>query len=123
MIVAPTIAIIEDDEAVQHSIRRLLHSAGYRCVTYGSAEAFLDIHPTPQPLCAIVDFLLPGMTGVDLQRTLIAMHRAIPIIVVSAFDDRARAKAFEQGAIAVFGKPFDSEILLAVIESTLETPS
>jgi FixJ family two-component response regulator len=59
------------------------------------------------------------MSGVDLQCTLIEMRRRIPIIMVSAFEDRVRTEAFEHGAIAVFGKPFNSEILLAVIESTL----
>jgi|SRR5580704_9021654 FixJ family two-component response regulator len=121
-IAAPIVAVVEDDEPVQHSISGLLQSAGYRYAAYGSAEAFLDVYPLlqPQPLCAVVDFRLPGMTGVDLQRTLIDMRRPLPIIVVSAFEDRVRAEAFEHGAIAVLGKPFDSEILLAVIESTLD---
>ena len=118
-IAAPIVAVAEDDEAVQHSISGLLQSAGYRYAAYGSAEAFLDVYPLlqPQPLCAVVDF---RMTGVDLQRTLIEMRRPLPIIVVSAFEDRVRAEALEHGAIAVLGKPFDSEILLAVVKSTLD---
>jgi FixJ family two-component response regulator len=119
-IAAPIVAVVEDDEAVQRSLSGLLQSAGYRYAAYGSAEAFLEVYLLLQPHCAIVDFGLPGMTGMDLQRTLIDMRRPLPIIVVSAFEDRVRAEALERGAIAVLGKPFDSEILLAVIESTLD---
>ena len=115
------VAIVEDDEAVQSSISSLLHSAGFRCDVYRSAEVFLDACAMQLPDCAIFDFRLPALNGLELQRLLNDMGHSIPIIMVSAYDDRVRAKALEYGAVAVLGKPFDGETLLAAIRSVVET--
>jgi FixJ family two-component response regulator len=116
----PKIAVIDDDDGVQRSLDSLLQSAGYRCALYSSAEAFLDecaLHP---PDCAIVDFHLPGLNGLELQRRVNEKGHSIPIIMISAHDDQVRAKAIEQGAVAFLAKPFDGETLLAVIRSALQ---
>jgi DNA-binding response OmpR family regulator len=46
-------------------------------------------------------------------------RHSVPIIMVSAYDDRVQAEALEQGAVAVLGKPFDGEDLLAAVRSAL----
>lgn len=117
----PIIAVVDDDEAVQVSISSLLHSAGYRSEAYRSAEAFLDACAMQLPDCAILDFRLPGLNGLELQRMLSEFGHSIPIIMVSAYDDRVRTKALEQGALIVLGKPFGGETLLAAIRSALES--
>jgi two-component system response regulator FixJ len=115
-----TIAIVRDHEAVQRSVSRLLKSAGYQCAAYESAEAFLDACPSKRPDCAIVDFRLPGLNGLDLQCRLKEMGNSIPLIVVSAFGDGVGARALEPGAVAVPGKPFDGAVMLAAIRSALK---
>jgi FixJ family two-component response regulator len=117
----PIIAVVDDDEAVQVSISTLLHSAGYRSEAYSLAEAFLDACAMQLPDCAILDFRLPGLNGLELQRMLSEFGHSIPIIMVSAYDDRVRTKALEQGALIVLGKPFGGETLLAAIRSALES--
>lgn len=117
----PIIAVVDDDEAVQVSISSLLHSAGYRSEAYRSAEAFLGACAMQLPDCAILDFRLPGLNGLELQRMLSEFGHSIPIIMVSAYDDRVRTKALEQGALIVLGKPFSGETLLAAIRSALES--
>jgi len=116
----PTIAVVDDDEDVQHSISNLLRSSGYRCEVYGSAEVFLDACGSLQPDCAIIDFRMPGLNGLELQRLLEERGHAIPIIMVTANKDRVRAQALELGAVAVLGKPFEGEVLLAAIRSALK---
>jgi len=111
----PKIAVIDDDVAVQRALANLLRSAGYRCALYGSAEEFLDECELPD--CAIVDLHLPGSNGLDLQRRMNEKGQSIPIIIISAQDDRLRAKALEQGAVTFLAKPFERETLLAVIRS------
>ncbi len=54
-------------------------------------------------------------------RRLSEFGHSIPIIMVSAYDDRVRTKALEQGALIVLGKPFSGETLLAAIRSALES--
>jgi FixJ family two-component response regulator len=116
-----SIAVVDDDEAVRQAISSLLQSAGYQCEVYGSAEPFLDACALQQPDCAILDFHLPGLHGLELQRMLSEKGHSVPVIMVSAYDDRVRAKGLEQGAVAVLGKPFAGEALLAAIRSALES--
>jgi len=113
------IAVVDDDEAVRQAISSLLQSAGYQCKVYPSAELFIDVCAWQQANCAIVDFRLPGLNGLELQRMLNEKRHSVPIIMVSAYDDRVRAEALEQGAVAVLGKPFDGEALLAAVRSAL----
>jgi len=117
---APAIAVVEDDEAVQNSINGLLKSAGYRCEAYRSVEVFLDVCGLQDFDCVIVDFRLPGVNGLDLQVHLRDAGYKTPIIMISACEDRVRNRSFELGAVAVPGKPFDGETLLAAIRSALE---
>ncbi len=116
---APTIAIVDDDEAVQSSITSLLKSGGYLCQAYRSAEVFLDDCTFQSLDCVILDFRLPGANGLDLQHHLRDVGYTIPIIMISAYADRVRSKALELGAVAVLGKPFHGETLLAAIRSAL----
>jgi FixJ family two-component response regulator len=113
------IAVVDDDEAVRQAISSLLQSAGYQCKVYASAELFIGVCAWQQADCAIVDFRLPGLNGLELQRMLNEKRHSVPIIMVSAYDDRVRAEALEQGAVAVLGKPFDGEALLAAVRSAL----
>jgi two-component system response regulator FixJ len=119
----PKIAVVDDDEAVRHSISRLLLSAGYQCEVFGSAEAFLKVCLSQQPDCAVIDFRLPGMNGLDLQHILDRLGHSFPIIMVSAYDDRVRGRAMENGAVAVFGKPFGGDALLTAIRDALDAPN
>jgi hypothetical protein len=73
----------------------LLNQRDNRCTLYSSAEAFLD--ESELPYCAVVDYHLPGL-NLDLQRRMNEKGHPIPIIMISAHDDRVRAKAIEQGA-------------------------
>ncbi|HEX4076800.1 MAG TPA: response regulator [Candidatus Acidoferrales bacterium] len=117
---AVTIAVVDDDGAVQNSICRLVQSVGYQCEVYGSAEAFLDALALIQPASAIIDFILPGLNGLELQRLLNERGAKMPIIMVSADGGRVRERALEQGAVAVLEKPFEAEALLAAIRFALQ---
>jgi two-component system response regulator FixJ len=84
----PTIAVVDDDKAVQHSIGNLVRSTGYRCEVYGSAEVFLDACGSLRPDCAVIDFRLPRLNGLELQRLLEERNHAIPVIMVTANEER-----------------------------------
>jgi FixJ family two-component response regulator len=63
---------------------------------------------------------MPGMSGLQLQSKLAALDCKIPIIFITAYDDKAsRMRALEAGAVAFLGKPFSDEILLQTIRSAL----
>jgi FixJ family two-component response regulator len=63
---------------------------------------------------------MPGINGLQLQSHLAAAGCHIPIIFITAFDDKeARRRAIQAGAVAFLGKPFTDEQLLQSIRSAL----
>lgn len=116
---APRIVIVDDDPWVRRSLDRLIRSAGFKTECFGSAEEFLE--STNDFLgCVILDLKLPGMNGLELQRCLADEDRKIPIIFVSAHDDRAsKSQALKAGATAFLHKPFGDETLLDAMNSAL----
>jgi FixJ family two-component response regulator len=64
------IAIIDDDEAMQDSLRDLMEAAGLVVGCFGSAEEFLASGLHRQAACLITDILMPKMSGLELQTRL-----------------------------------------------------
>jgi FixJ family two-component response regulator len=63
---------------------------------------------------------MPGMTGLELHRRLVASGRPIPTILITAYpDERMRAQALNAGVICYLTKPFNESELLACIHSAL----
>ncbi len=110
------IYVIDDDESVRKAFKRLLRSVNFEVETFASAEEFLKSPKPNKNSCIIIDLRMPGLTGFDLQRKLMAQGNRIPIIVISASDDaQIREQARELGAVAFFRKPIDDQALLDAI--------
>jgi FixJ family two-component response regulator len=110
------IAVVDDDAAVCEAISSLVRSAGYRCASFGSAEALLRSGRLPDIDCILPDVRMPGMSGLDLQQALNRRKNRAPIIFVTAAQERAVGElALAQGAAAFLTKTFDHHDLLGVI--------
>jgi FixJ family two-component response regulator len=115
------ISIIDDDDSVRESLRRLMRSVGFAVNVFASAEEFLDSDRLRNTDCLILDVRLPGMSGLELQRHLKTSHSEIPIIFITSYeDDDVRARALNAGAVDYFLKPFNDENLLDAIEAVLK---
>ena len=107
------VAVVDDDESVRESLPDLLNELGFRTSAFASAEEFLASGSLEQTKCLILDFAMPGMTGLDLQRQLNDRDRKIPIIFITAQKDQeVRDQAFELGAVSFLFKPFSDTALL-----------
>ena len=116
------ISIIDDDDSVRESLRRLMRSVGFAVNVFASAEEFLDSDRLRNTDCLILDVRLPGMSGLELQRHLATSHSEIPIIFITSYeDDEVRARALNAGAVAYFLKPFNDENLLDAIDAALKS--
>jgi FixJ family two-component response regulator len=114
------ISIIDDDESVRRTTTRLIESFGFRAAAFDSAEKFLGSGRLNDTSCLVVDVQMPGMNGLQLQSQLAAADRHIPIIFITAFEDKeSRRQAMQAGAIAFLGKPFNDEQLLQGIRLAL----
>src|SRR6202041_1913597 len=115
------IAIIDDDEAMQDSLRDLMEAAGLVARCFGSAEEFLESGLHRQAACLITDILMPKMSGLQLQITLKDEECDIPIIFITAYGDaKIQIQAMREGAVEFFAKPFDHQLLLKTVRGALD---
>jgi FixJ family two-component response regulator len=114
------ISIVDDDESVREATKGLVRSLGYTAATFGSAEEFLNSEQRHDTSCVIADVQMPGLSGVEMQRQLIAEGSRLPMIFVTAFpEDRIRASAMAAGAVGFLSKPFNEEHLIGCLDSAL----
>jgi FixJ family two-component response regulator len=114
------ISIVDDDPSVCRAVGTLVRSLGYPVRTFNSAEAFLESEAARESSCLVSDVRMPGMTGLELQRHLIAAGIALPLIFMAANPDPAMVHAaLATGAIAFHAKPFEGEKLAESIERAL----
>jgi len=111
-----SIVVVEDDAGMRKAIERLLRAGGFQCVSFASAEALLQADAADTAACLVLDVHLPGLSGFQLQRQLMASGRKSPVIFITAHDDAAaRDEAQRIGSLAYFRKPFDGKALLEAI--------
>ena len=117
----PLVSIVDDDESVRESLRGLIRSIGLGVETFASAEDFARSAQLENTDCLILDVRMPGMSGLDLQRELVASERDIPIIFITAHgsDEGVRARALRDGAVAYLSKPFSEDALLDAVNAAL----
>ena len=114
------ISIVDDDESMREAIQSLLRSVGFRAKTFASGEQFLQSDQIENTACLILDVRMPGMSGLDLQRRLMATECRIPIVFVTAHgEEEARSRALQEGAVDFLLKPFSEEALLNAIQVAL----
>jgi FixJ family two-component response regulator len=114
-------AIIDDDEAMQDSLRDLMEAGGLVARCFGSAEEFLASDLRAQAACLIVDIRMPKMSGLQLQTRLKEEECNIPIIFITAHGDaRMRIRAMREGAVEFLAKPFDHRLLLKRVRSAVD---
>jgi len=114
------IFIVDDDESVRRSMKRLMVSAGYRAEVFSSAEAFLDCVPVDQAGILILDLRMSGMDGFQMQEHLNKLYHQIKVIFITGFGTALdRQRALDAGAIGFIQKPFDEQTLLNMIQATI----
>ena len=115
------IAIIDDDESMQDSLRGLIESTGLMARCFGSAEEFLEYDLHCEAACLITDILMPQMSGLELQTRLKDEECDIPIIFITAYGDAStRIQAMRGGAVELLAKPFDHHLLLKTVRDALD---
>jgi FixJ family two-component response regulator len=116
------IAIVDDDESVRLATESLVRSLGHIPVAFASAEAFLLSAYLKRAQCLITDMKMPGMTGVQLQNTLLAQGNYLPIIFITAYPEaRMRDQVLAAGAVCFLEKPFDSADMISCLSTALGT--
>ena len=119
--VSPLISIVDDDRLVREGLIGLIRSAGFATQAFASAEEFLSLAHPDDTACVILDVLLPGMSGLELQSQLTASNHRIPVVFITADDNEAtRRRALKAGAVNFLVKPVRRQALLNAVHSALQ---
>lgn len=122
----PAVLLVEDDPAAADLMRFTLKQAGYRPIHAGSAEAALDCVKLALPAAALIDHMLPRMSGIQLLRQLRRGPRTatLPLIMVTALaDEQQRIDGLEAGADDYVAKPFSPRELIARLRAVIRRRS
>jgi FixJ family two-component response regulator len=113
--------IVDDDVSFHTATRRRLKLAGYEVQVYSSAEQFLDQPRDDSQLgCLLLDAMMPGLGGPQLQARLHEAGSTLPVVFVSGYDDvRTIVQTIKAGAEDFLIKPVTSDVLLAAIERAI----
>ena len=102
--------IVDDEAKVRDALTLLLSTAQIESNSYGSAEEYLTSNPLKEPACILLDNQLPGMSGIELLRHVVAATRDSTVIMITAYGDVPTAvSAMKAGAFHFVQKPFDAK--------------
>jgi FixJ family two-component response regulator len=118
MVKRPLVSVVDDSESVRESLPDLLRELGYSVRAFPSAEDFLASDCVSETSCLILDIVMPGMTGPDLQQELMVRGQKIPVIFVTAqSDEGVRTRLLERGAVDCLFKPFSDTALCEALNA------
>ena len=116
----PIVCIIDDDASVRFAVERIVRSMDLTARTFEGCRDFLESPRLLETSCIVADVQMPGMNGLELQRTLKTRGLAIPLIFITAYpDDKLRRQALDAGAVAFLHKPFQGTAIIECIERAL----
>jgi FixJ family two-component response regulator len=107
---SPIVFIVDDDEDMRLSMRRLLKTVGLRAELFATAPEFMERNIPDAPSCVVLDVRLPGMGGLEVQQKLIESGINIPMSV----------KAMKSGAFEFLTKPFRHQEFLDAVQQALQ---
>jgi FixJ family two-component response regulator len=117
-----TVFVIDDDKDIRSSLSRALGKRGFAVETFDSAKAFLAAYDPDLRGCIILDYGMPGMTGLELQEVLVSKGRPLPIIFITGHGGVPESvQAMKAGAVDFLEKPFRSDVLVDCINTAFET--
>jgi FixJ family two-component response regulator len=120
---SPLVAIVDDDKSLRNATSNLLKAAGFSTATFEDAETFLGWASRARAACLVADMRMPGMTGLDLYRALVASGQAIPTVIVTGHpEELTQSRAREAGITCYLSKPVAPDDLLECVREALARP-
>ncbi len=117
----PTVFLVDDDPAVLRSLSTLIKVVFPRVETYLSATDFLAAYEPDRRGCLILDVAMPGMSGLELHRKLVAEKIALPVVFITGHGNVQMAvNAMQAGAVNFLEKPFHEQELWDSVRNALE---
>ena len=117
----PIVFVVDDDISVRESLELLIRCEGWQPETFSSGQEFLARPRARVPSCLVLDFSLPGLNGLELQKRIAVERMDMPIIFITGYRDvPMTVQAMKAGAVEFLTKPFGEDALLIAIRAALE---
>ncbi|HNW15771.1 MAG TPA: response regulator [bacterium] len=115
-----TILILDDEENILSSLKRILEGTGYTVVTKNKPEDAVDFVRNNVVHIALVDVLMPNMDGITVLNIVKEISGLTQVIMMSAYSTIDRiVSALENGANDFLLKPFDNiELFISIVEES-----
>ena len=121
MVPEPTVYLVDDDPSMIAALRELVGLLGLKAAAFRSANEFLDAYSSDGPGCLVLDVRLPGMSGLELQKELLARGIDLTTIFVTGFGNvRMAVEAMKAGAMDFLEKPFRMQELCDCIQRAVK---
>jgi FixJ family two-component response regulator len=119
--VRPMVYVVDDDISVRESLELLIRCEAWQPEIFASAQEFLARPRALVPNCLVLDFSLPGLNGLEVQKRVAVERRDMPIIFITGYRDvPVTVQAMKAGAVEFLTKPFSEDALLSAIRAALE---
>ncbi|WP_428241498.1 phosphate regulon transcriptional regulator PhoB [Gynuella sp.] len=117
-----TILVVDDETPIREMIAAALEMAGYHCIEAGDAQEAMSVVVDQKPDLLLLDWMLPGSSGVEICRRLKRDHLTaeIPVIMLTAKgEEDHKIQGLEAGADDYITKPFSPRELVARLKAVL----
>lgn len=112
-----TILLADDSQLFRERLARAFRERGFHVQTAGNYDEAMTVAREQPPRLAVVDLRMPGKSGLELVRDLIALSADTRVLVLSGFGSIATAvDAVKLGAVNFLPKPADADDILAAFE-------
>jgi len=115
-----TVFVVDDDEDIRNSLKRLLEQVDLKVEEFSRASDFLKAYDPARPGCLLLDIRMPKMSGTELQKRMLERDIPLPIIFITGHADVAIAvDCMKRGAFEFIEKPVRAQRLLDTIQRAL----
>jgi len=116
----PVVYVVDGDPVMRETLQALTRSAGYQPCVAASAEEFLAQPRCKTACCLLVEKTLPGLSGLELQKS-VRNRTEMPVIFMSSEADvEATVQAMKAGAMEFLSKPFVGDVLMHAIGQAIK---
>jgi FixJ family two-component response regulator len=118
----PTVYAVDDDLFIRELLAQVFKNAKIPAEFYASADEFLRSYSSANPGCIVIDMVMPGMSGLELQQALTAKGNDTPIIFLTGSAEvHFAVEALKAGATDYLEKPIVTAALLQAVSKAMES--
>jgi len=116
----PTVLVVDDERDILTLFAKMLSTENFRTLSAANGREAVDKVVSGNPDLVILDYMMPGMNGLDVLKEVGRLRPDIPVIIVTGRgDESVAADSIKMGAVDYLSKPFDKDVLISAVKRAL----